>query len=67
MLRWKEEVEDSTGFYQILVGTFRGRFELCFVDKRNVAKFLFDIMTDLTLCGGRERVPALSEDLHQII
>ena len=36
------------------VGTFRGRYELCIVVKRNEAKFLFDITTDLPLCGGRE-------------
>ena len=29
--------------------------------------FSFDITTDFPLCGGRERVPALSEDLHQIL
>ena len=52
---------------RILVGTFCGRIEPCVVDKRNVAKFLSDITTDLTLCGGRDRVPAISEDLHQII
>ena len=51
----------------ILVGTFRGKFELCVEVKRNVAKFLFDITTDLPICGGRERVPALSEELRQII
>ena len=51
----------------ILVGTFRGRFELCVVVKRHVAKFLFDITTDPPLFGGRERVPALSEELHQRI
>ena len=47
----------------ILVGTFRGRFELCVAVKRHVAKVLFDITTDNPLCGGRERVPALSEEL----
>ena len=51
----------------ILVRTFRGRFELCVVVKRHVAKFLFDITTDLPFCGGREKVPALNEELHQRI
>ena len=49
-----------------LVGTFRGRFELSVVVQRHVAEFLFDITNDPCLSGGRERVPALSEDLHQI-
>ena len=51
----------------ILVGTFRGQFELCVVVKRNVAKFLFDITTDPPSCGGRERVPPLNEELRQMI
>ena len=51
----------------LLLGTFRGRLELCVVVKSNVAKFLFDTTTDLPLCGGHERVPALSEDLRQIL
>ena len=51
----------------LLVGTFRSRFELCVVVQGNVAKFLFDITNDLPLCGGRERVSALSQDLHQIL
>ena len=37
----------------ILVGTFRGRFELRFVVKRNVAQVLFDITTDLPLERSR--------------
>ena len=51
----------------ISVGTFRGRFELSVVVTRHVAKFLFDITTDLPRCGGRERAPMLSEELHQRI
>ena len=49
----------------VLVVTSRDRFELCVVVKRHVAKFLFDITTDLPLCGGHERVPPVSEELHQ--
>ena len=50
----------------LIVGTFRSRLELCVVAKSNVAKFLFDITTDHPLCGGRERISALGEDLHSI-
>ena len=50
-----------------LVGTFRSRFELIVVVPRHVVEFLFDVTIDLCLSGGRERVPALSEDLHQIL
>ena len=47
-----------------LARNFSGRFELCVVVKRDVEKFLFDMMTNLPLCGGRDRVPSLSEELH---
>ena len=52
----------------IFVRTFRGRFELCVLVKRHVAKFLFTSRPIPPFyCGGRERVPALSDELHQRI
>ena len=50
-----------------LVGTFRGRFELIVIVQEHVAEFLFDVTIDPCLSGGREKVAALSEDLHQIL
>ena len=57
----------SESHVDLIVGMFRSRSELCVIVKSKVAKFLFDITTDLPLCCGHERVPALSEDLPQIL
>ena len=50
----------------LLVG-FRRRLELCVVIQANVAQFLFDIPSNLPLCGGSEGVSLLSENLHEIL
>ena len=42
------------------------RFVLCVVLWTHVAQYLFDIWNNLPLCNGSERVPWLSEDLHQL-
>ena len=46
---------------------FRNRFELCVVIQTKVARILYDICDNLPLCGGREKAPSLSEDLHEMI
>ena len=46
---------------------FRNRIELCVVTQTNAARLLYDIWNSLRLCGGRERAPSLSEDLHEML
>ena len=43
-----------------LLDGFRRRSELCVVIRANVAPFLFDLTSNIPLCGGSERVPLLS-------
>ena len=39
----------------LLLVDFRRRFELCVVIHANAAQFLFDITSNLPLCGGSQR------------
>ena len=48
-------------------GDFRCRFELCVVIHIHVTQFLFDIPSNLPLCGSSERGPSLSEVLQEIL
>ena len=70
LTQWKRFTPAVVKFVWELKGLLsvgiRSRFELCVVIHDNVAHFLFDITTGLPLCGCRERVPALSEELHKI-
>ena len=50
----------------LLVG-IRCRLELCVVNRAKAAQFLFDLTSNLPLCGGSKRDPLLSEIHHQIL
>ena len=43
------------------------RHGLCVVIQTHVAQFSYDLPNNLPLCGGRERVHWLSDELHQIL
>ena len=44
----------------LLLVDFRREFELCVVIRAKAAQFLFDLTSNLPLCGGSEREPSLN-------
>ena len=58
---------DDVSVWELARLLLGGRLELCVVVHTNVAQFLGDVPSSLPLCGCSERVPSVSEVLHEIL
>ena len=58
---------DDVSVWELAGLLLASRFELCVEIRASVARFIFDITSNLPHCGSSERVPSLSEVLQEIL